>query len=113
MKVAVAAALFIGLATPALAHAFLQHASPGAGQTVAAPKEIDLTFDKTLEPSLSGVSITDADGREVGAGPAQVADTLMTLPLPGLKPGTYHVAWHVVSVDAHQTQGSYSFTVQP
>lgn len=113
MKIALAAAFVAGLATPAFAHAFLQHASPGAGQTVAAPKEIDFTFDKTLEPSLSGATITDADGHDAGAGPAEVADTVMTLPLPALKPGTYHVTWHVVSTDAHQTQGSYSFTVQP
>ena len=113
MKIVVAAAFLAALTTPAFAHAFLQHASPGAGQTVAAPKQIDLTFDKTLEPSLSGASITDADGHDAGAGPAHVEDTLMTLPLPALKPGTSHVTWHVVSTDAHQTQGSYNFTVQP
>jgi methionine-rich copper-binding protein CopC len=28
-----------------------------------------------------------------------------------LKPGSYTVTWHVLSVDTHRTEGSYSFTV--
>jgi methionine-rich copper-binding protein CopC len=28
-----------------------------------------------------------------------------------LAPGNYTVTWHVTSVDAHKTQGSFSFTV--
>ena len=28
-----------------------------------------------------------------------------------LKPGTYTVSWHVLSVDTHRTEGSYRFTV--
>jgi len=30
-----------------------------------------------------------------------------------LKPGTYLVSWHVVSVDTHRTSGTYKFTVTP
>ncbi|MGQ7169668.1 copper resistance protein CopC, partial [Escherichia sp. R-CC3] len=29
-----------------------------------------------------------------------------------LKPGTYIVDWHVVSVDGHKTKGHYTFSVK-
>ncbi|EFF0775469.1 hypothetical protein CCF12_004236, partial [Escherichia albertii] len=29
-----------------------------------------------------------------------------------LKPGTYTVNWHVVSVDGHKTKGQYTFSVK-
>jgi methionine-rich copper-binding protein CopC len=35
----------------------------------------------------------------------------LQIPLKPLPPGTYKVNWHVLSVDIHKTQGSYSFSV--
>ena len=35
----------------------------------------------------------------------------MHISLRPLPPGTYKVNWHVLSVDTHKTEGSYSFTV--
>jgi len=35
------------------------------------------------------------------------------LNLPPLTPGHYKVSWHVVSVDTHRTEGSFSFDIQP
>jgi methionine-rich copper-binding protein CopC len=37
----------------------------------------------------------------------------MVLNLPTLTPGHYKVSWHVVSVDTHRTEGSFSFDIQP
>jgi methionine-rich copper-binding protein CopC len=37
----------------------------------------------------------------------------MMVPLRSLAPGTYRVAWHVVSVDTHRTEGAYTFAVKP
>jgi copper resistance protein C len=34
----------------------------------------------------------------------------ITAPLP---PGVYRVNWHVLSVDSHKTQGSFTFEVRP
>lgn len=110
----VSAALFAALiATPAFAHAFLKHASPGAGQNLAAPKEIALSFSEKLEPSLSGASVMDAAGHDLSGLSATVKDAAITVALPPLKPGLYHVTWHAVSVDSHRTEGGYTFTVQP
>jgi methionine-rich copper-binding protein CopC len=112
-RIALIALFALALAQPAFAHAFLQHASPGAGQTLAAPKEISLTFSEKLAPGLSGGGVMDAAGHEIGGLSATVKDTMITIALPPLKPGLYHVTWHAVSVDAHRTEGGYTFTVQP
>lgn len=99
--------------SPAFAHAFLDHAVPGAGQTVSPPKQITLIFTEALEPAFSGATVMDAQDHDVTAGRADIAGETMTVTLKALVPGTYRVTWHVVSVDTHRTQGSYKFTVRP
>jgi methionine-rich copper-binding protein CopC len=102
------------LAAPAMAHAFLQHASPGAGATLAAaPKQIVLEFSEPLEPTFSGVGVTDAAGRDVDAAPAAISGATMRVALKALAPGRYRVRWHAVSVDTHRTEGAYDITVKP
>ena len=101
-------------ATPAYAHAFLQHAVPGAGATLAAPpKRVALTFSEKLEPVFSGVAVTDTFGRHVEAGRVLIGGNSMVVPLRPLAPGSYRVVWHAVSVDTHRSEGAYSFTVKP
>jgi methionine-rich copper-binding protein CopC len=108
---------FLGLAfltTPALAHAFLQHADPGAGATLReSPKRVALVFSEKLEPVFSGVAVTDASGHSVEAGAIVIGGNSMMAPLRPLPPGRYRVTWHVVSVDTHRTEGAYSFAVTP
>ena len=100
-------------AAPACAHAFLEHATPGAGATLAAaPSRVVLKFSETLKPALSGVAVTDGGGREVESAPFVVSGKSMVALLRPLPPGSYRVAWHAVSPDAHRTQGAYSFTVR-
>jgi methionine-rich copper-binding protein CopC len=101
-------------ATPAFAHAFLNHAEPGAGATMArSPKNVVLKFSEKLEPAFSGVIVADQSGRSVEAGSVEIANNCMMAPLRPLPPGRYRVFWHVVSVDTHRTEGAYSFTVKP
>ena len=101
-------------AAPALAHAFLDHAAPGAGETIASPpKQVALAFTEQLEAAFSGVTVTDPAGRDVDAGKAVIAGESMTVALKTIGPGTYRVTWHAVSVDTHRTEGAYSFTVKP
>src|SRR5262249_55236727 len=53
----------------ARAHAFLDHASPLVGSTVAsAPREVSLTFTQNLEAAFSSVQVTDANGARVDRG---------------------------------------------
>lgn len=101
------------LAAPASAHAFLDHADPGAGAVLhAAPRTVMLVFTDDLEPE-STVQIVDASGRGVAAGRTLVAGDRMMAPLRPLGAGKYRVVWHAISDDDHRTQGSYEFVIKP
>ncbi len=89
----------------------LDHASPAVGSTVTtAPARITLTFTEQLEPSFSGATVVNGSGERVDAG-ARASGATLQIYLKPLPPGTYKVNWHVLSVDTHKTQGSYSFSV--
>ncbi len=109
----IAALLFVPLATTAArAHAFLDHASPLVGSTVAsAPHEVVLTFTQNLEPAFSTVEVTDGNGARVDQGKASVSGNTMRIGLKAIGPGSYKVNWHALSVDTHTTQGAFSFRV--
>jgi methionine-rich copper-binding protein CopC len=99
-------------APAALAHAFLDHASPLVGSSVAsAPHEVTLTFTQNLEPAFSTVTVTDPGGADIGQGKAQVSGNTMRIGIKAGGAGTYRVHWHALSVDTHTTQGSFTFQV--
>lgn len=104
-------------ATPAAAHAFLDHAAPAVGSTVhESPRSVRLWFTEKLEPAFSHVRVVDASGKEVDAGDSHVdgADhAILTASLPALPPGSYRVVWRVVSVDTHVTEGDFTFEIKP
>jgi copper resistance protein C len=101
-----------GAAPAAYAHAFLDHASPLVGSTVAsAPHEVTLTFTQNLEAAFSSVEVTDSSGAQVSQGKAQVSGSTMSVGLKALKPGSYRVRWRALSVDTHTTEGSFTFHV--
>jgi hypothetical protein len=114
--------LLVGIAANAdvaapLAHAFLVQAAPPVGGSVStAPKEVRLTFGEAIEPRFSGIELAAGDGRPISTGTASTDpadDKALVLPLPPLAPGRYRVRWHVVSVDAHRTEGEFGFEVAP
>jgi copper resistance protein C len=99
------------IASTAHAHAMLDHASPAVGSTVArSPGQVTLTFTQKLEPKFSGAEVRSASGARVDQGKS-VSGNIIRIRLRGLAPGTYRVTWHVLSVDAHTTQGSFNFRV--
>ena len=119
LKSLLAAALaLLFAASAAYAHAFLEHAVPGVGATVrSSPNELELVFTEKIVPGFSSISVNSAGGENIAAGkptldPAN-PNALHVRLAHALKPGTYVVAWHVVSVDTHTTSGSYKFTVAP
>lgn len=109
--------ILIALAGQALAHAHLKSATPAADTVLsAAPSDVDLVFTEDLELKFSGVKVTGPDDVAVTTGEAMLVKGKKTLmvPLKGpLKPGSYTVEWHVLSVDGHKTKGRYTFTVKP
>jgi methionine-rich copper-binding protein CopC len=97
--------------SPAHAHAFLDHASPRVGSTVAAPDRVELWMTEELEPAFTKVQVFDAQGHEVDRKDAKISGSTMIVSLPKLGPGTYRVKWSAVAVDTHHTTGTFNFTV--
>jgi copper resistance protein C len=94
------------------AHAFLDHAEPRVGNTVAtAPREVTLWFTQKLEPAFSSVTVTNAAGQRVDTGKTRVSGNQMSVSLRSGGAGTYRVTWRVLSVDTHTTDGSFTFQV--
>jgi methionine-rich copper-binding protein CopC len=107
---ALAAALLLAT-TVAHAHAMLDHAVPAVGSTVASsPGRVMLYFTESLEPKFSGGEVRNSAGTRVDNG-TSVSGSVMRISVKSLPPGDYSVAWHVLSVDTHKTQGSFGFHV--
>ena len=113
-----AAALLLGaLSSPACAHALLRKAVPASGATLqAAPRAVTLSFSEGVEAAFSTILVRDAAGVRVDLGAITAASDdakTISVPLKPLAPGVYTVEWHATSVDAHKTEGHFSFTVAP
>ncbi len=112
-----AALALLACAPLASAHAFLDHAAPAVGSSVrGSPSNVTLWFTQDLEPAFSTARVLDAAGRQIDRRDAKVDArdrTLLRVSLPPLAPGTYRVLWRVLSVDAHVTEGDFSFDVAP
>jgi hypothetical protein len=99
-------------ANDASAHAFLDHADPRVGNKVATPPhEVTLFFTQKLEPAFSKVSVTNAAGQRIDTGKPRISGNQMSVALRPGGTGTYHVTWHVLSVDTHTTDGNFTFEV--
>jgi methionine-rich copper-binding protein CopC len=96
----------------ATAHALLDRAEPRVGNKVAAaPREVTLWFTQKLEAAFSTVTVTNSAGERVDSGKTHVTGSQMSVSLRSGGTGTYHVTWRVLSVDAHTTDGSFTFQV--
>jgi copper resistance protein C len=109
-------AAYVALAAAgAHAHVFLDHSDPRVGSQVpSTPVEVRLWFSEPLEGAFTSVTVTDASGRRVDRGDAQLDPsdkTLLHVSLQALAPGAYAVHWRAVSVDTHVTQGDFIFRV--
>jgi copper transport protein len=116
--VLVAAAALLAPAGTALGHAVLVSSSPAAdARLAAAPERVTLTFSEPVEiVQEDDISVVDAEGADVTAGPATnaaQADTV-DIPLrPGLGDGTYTVRYTILSSDSHVIPGVLVFGVGP
>ncbi|MTH48357.1 CopC domain-containing protein YobA [Intestinirhabdus alba] len=112
--------LFIAVVvtTPAVwAHAHLTHQYPAANAAMStSPQALTLNFSEGIEPGFSGATLSGPNQEKIKTHPAKRNEqdkTQMIIPLgEPLKPGSYTVEWHVVSVDGHKTKGQYVFSVQ-
>ena len=85
-RLALAAALLLGSAGAASAHAHLKTATPAAGSTVAAaPAELRLGFTEGVNARFTGLTLTGPAGA-VPTGAAALApgdDKVLVVPVPG------------------------------
>jgi copper resistance protein C len=107
---ALLASLF-GLSIEVQAHAYLDHANPRVGSTVASsPGQVTLHFSQKLEARFSKAEVRNAAGVRVDSG-SSVSGSVISVGVKALPAGTYRVIWPVLSVDTHTTQGSFNFNV--
>ncbi len=117
LRLAVAFACAMSASSAAIAHAFLDHAAPAVGsQMRGSPPSVTLWFTQELEPAFTTLKVLDAQGRQVDRGDKSVDardPAVVRVSLSPLAPGTYRVVWRALSVDAHVTEGDFTFTVVP
>jgi copper resistance protein C len=109
-------ALALLTGTQAQAHAFLDHAQPRVGSTIASsPPQVKIWFTEELEGAFSRIEVFDAKGAEVDRKDSKIDPAngaIMTVSLPQLGPGDYKVKWSAVATDTHHTTGTFIFTVK-
>jgi copper transport protein len=114
VTVAVAAAM----PSAASAHAYLIRTVPSAsGEFDNPPPNVQLTYDEAVEPRFAIISVTNASGQQVTAGPVRRSpanpDTLVVPLQAHLPEGWYLVYWRAISVDGHPVQGAFTYAVGP
>jgi methionine-rich copper-binding protein CopC len=115
--IAVVSLVFLcGFPVLSWAHAFPDHSDPKVGATLnSSPTMVRIWFDSDLEPSLSKITVHNANDKTVDKGDSRVDATdpkLLEVSVPTLPPGQYRVIWHVVSKDGHRTNGDFTFKVK-
>ena len=71
-------------------------------------------FTEAIDPAFSSIEVFDATGKQVDkkdARSGRSSRSLLQISLPRLGPGSYKVAWGVVSLDMHVTKGDFTFQI--
>lgn len=114
---ALAAMLAAALApASAFAHATIVSTTPADTSVVkTAPRAVTMKWSEAVDLGEHAVKLLDATGKEIKTpparhGPGGASTAVLQLP-PGLKDGTYVIAWRVVSSDSHPVSGAFSFSI--
>jgi copper resistance protein C len=101
----------VAVSGPAGAHGDIQASDPAPKSRVrGAPRSVAITFTEAPTPQAV-LKVTDGCKRDVGQG-VDVADATATVRVATGQPGKWQVSYRVISsLDGHQTQGRYTFTV--
>lgn len=96
---------------PAAAHATLQSSNPAENSVLdAAPDEVTLTFNQSVQSNFATVTVVGADGTQWAASDPVVDGSTVTVDLDGLgAAGEYNIGYRVVSADGHPITGSIPF----
>ena len=103
-------------AAPASAHAQLQSSDPSPSSVLLVPpRQVVLHFGEPVEIDFGSIRVLGPLGNRVDLGgthhPLGDSDAVAIALPPGLRDGTYVVAWRVISADSHPVHGAYIFSV--
>ncbi|MEV0389120.1 copper resistance protein CopC [Nonomuraea sp. NPDC050643] len=109
---AFACALFLTFpALPAYAHDTLKSSSPAKNAQVSSVEKIELEY--TASVKFPFVVLHDEAGKEVSLGKPRLAGPKVFAEIAQpLTPGSYVIAWRVVSSDGHPIEGEIPFRVK-
>ena len=103
---------YVIVAPGALAHSNEISADPPADSVLdAMPAQVSLSFDEPLLDAGAALVVTSASGDVISKEPASIEGATIRVALSSGGPGTYQVAYRVVSGDGHPVTGSYAFEV--
>ncbi|MGW4798654.1 copper resistance CopC family protein [Nonomuraea sp. NPDC004297] len=109
--VALACALLTLPVSPAYAHDSLKRSSPAENAQLSSVEEIELEY--TAGVKFPVVVLHDAAGAEIALGEPRLAGPKVRADVPEpLAPGSYVIAWRVVSSDGHPIEGEIPFSVK-
>jgi len=103
----------VGLPTSgAWAHSGLVSVTPADGSTISkAPTSVELVFNEHVNPDYVTVVLTSS-GTPVTLGTPVVVGPKVTASVTGATaPGSYRIAYRVVSVDGHPVSGETTFSI--
>lgn len=105
-------AVLLGSA-PAWAHSQLERSDPTDGTSMAAgPQKVSLTFNESVQPGFTAITVIGPDGNDYHAGTVAEVDDTVSVGVQPLGPaGTYKIGYRVVSADGHPVSGSVTFTL--
>jgi copper resistance protein C len=100
----------------ARAHVYLDHATPAADSSVrSSPQVVKLWFTGRIQGAFSRITVTDHESQRVDLDNVSLPSsdgTELDVGLKSLPPGAYVVHWHVLAIDGHATEGSFTFEVR-
>ncbi|WP_232661141.1 copper resistance CopC family protein [Pseudonocardia sp. TRM90224] len=97
----------------AFAHTRLISSDPADGTSLAAaPARVSLTFNETMQPGFSTVTVVGPDGGRYESGEVTAQGGTVAVAVKPLGPaGTYEIGYRVISEDGHPVTGKVAFTL--
>ena len=101
----------------AYAHAIVESTEPGIDQIVAkSPARLVMRFNERVEIAFGAIRVFDTEAQRVDEADAAHApgesEAVEVGLRPNLSPGTYTVAWRVISADGHPVEEAFVFHVR-
>ena len=95
-----------------LAHVHLRDSSPADGaRLAAAPTTLTLSFSEPAQ--LTALSLQQDQGSSWKLSPPAEPQLRVSVALPPLAPGSYHLRWRALSRDGHVVPGEIRFSITP